>query len=290
MREILAFVFFFCFACLSAQSGVGPLSADVRPGDSTQQHQVVLLDYSTFLGTVVAVDDDSLRMRVVNIAEPLTFPVSQLRKVRVVREGGAAPAPEIGFDDFTFVRSALPFGGRRRFKTVSLAYNVLDFNLNRHLQLTVGNAALLGLTFGQRFRTSAKDWLHLGLSNEMLLVPIVTFSGGGIGVGGDLTGLVTIGNEDQMFNLGVGMLYAFGGGAVPAYRVGVGTRLSPTVHVYGEMLAVGDAGDQLILLPTLNVALTRRRHRWSFGLATTVVDSENFLYLPLPYLSYAVYY
>lgn len=192
-------------------------------------------------------------------------------------------------EDLTLLRTALPYEGRRRLKTVMLLYNVVDFNLNRHLQLSVGNAAVLGVAFSQRYRTSVRPWLHLGLSNETLAVPIFDYETV-VGVAGDLTSLLTIGSQEQFVSFGAGMFYAIGGGIVSNYRVGAATRISPSVHVYGEALAYGGAEDQLTLAPTVNVSLTRRRHRWHFGILSIVLDHDNYLPPPLPYLGYALYY
>ncbi|NJB84689.1 hypothetical protein GGR26_000434 [Lewinella marina] len=275
---------------LAGQDRPGRISARVTIGDTSQVHLLTLVDNSTFFGTVTAVTGDSVRLVSRSFADPLVVPWERVHRISRYRGGWGAPSAQLALDDLTLVRTALPFAGRRRFKTVMLMYNALDFNLNPHLQLGVGNAAVLGLTFSQRYRTSLSSWLHLGVSNETLVIPTLSLYSVGVGLAGDLTGLLTVGSSDQFVHFGTGLFYIAGEGPLANFRLGAGRRISPSVHLSGELLAVGTDAGQLAVLPSLTVGLARRSHRWGFGLATVMHDGETFFPPPIPYLSYAVYY
>ncbi|WP_116125035.1 hypothetical protein [Lewinella sp. IMCC34183] len=192
-------------------------------------------------------------------------------------------------DDLALLRTALPYPARRRAQSTLLLYNVVEWSPNENFQVGVGNALLLGLLTTQRYRTTLSPGVHLGIGNRSVLLPQIDYGAVGVAVAGDAAVLLTLGTPEQFYNLGVGVVYTVGYATLPAYRVGLGTRLGPRVAAFGELVAVSDAdAGQLTLLPSLNVGLAGRRHRWSFGVAAAAL-SEGDLY-PFPYLSYWVYF
>ncbi len=206
----------------------------------------------------------------------------------VVRPSPSDPVP---LTDLTMIRTALPFQRGSQLKTVMLVYNTFQWNLNGHLQLSTGLGGPLGVILGQRYRTSLNEWVHVGLSNEVLVIPWLAFIDDQLPFAGDLTTMLTIGDEYQFFHLGAGLYYTDAGGSVPNYRVGAGARLGGETHLYGELVTTTDPVGTITVLPSLNVSLARRRHRWSFGIFTVyVADQFGEGIPPLPYLSYSCYY
>ena len=283
---------------LDAQSYTERINRRVVIGDSTQVHQLILRDYSRLRGTVTEIRRDSLFIRVATVPELIGIPTYQMRHLGIlepaglltIADGSSDPLPQL--DDLTFVRTALPFAYRRRFKTVMLLYNTLDFNLNRHLQLSVGMGGPIGLILGQRYRTSLTPYLHVGLSNELLIIPFLGLTESGFPAVGDATALLTVGSSYQFLNLGYGLFYMTGDGADPSinYRLGAGVRISRKTHLYGEMVGVFGQEDEFTLLPSLNLATTSRRHRWTLGLMSVFIEAQFNSAVPIPYLSYAVYF
>ena len=295
MRLTLICSLFLFLGALRAQSYTQRINRQVVIGDTTQVHQLILRDYTRLRGTVTEVRRDSIVMQVYSVPEPVSVPTYQMRHIGLlpgratIQPTGTGDLPSL--DDLTLVRTALPFSRRKRLKTVMLVYNSLEWNLNRHVQLGVGVALPFGVLVNQRYRTSLTPYLHVGVSNETLLVPFLLFEGGFPAVG-DLTTLLTVGSGAQFLNLGYGMFYNLTENEkpIPNFRVGAGTRVSRRVHLYGEMLGLLETDNRVTLLPSVNVALTVRRHRWSFGLATSFVEREFNGGTPVPYVSYSLYY
>ena len=293
MRHLLLLIFMCSVSSLGAQRYEERLSREVVIGDTSQLHEVVLLDYSKFLGTVTYFMADSLRLTLSSTAAEITFPSRYVRLVKIKRpESISVAAPEEGFPltDLTLIRTALPYDGRQHFKTVMLSYNVYEWNLNDHFQVGMGLAGPLVLLVNQRYRTSLMPWLHIGLSNETISPLILQLFSEELPLLGDVTSLTTIGDETQFFTVGAGLFYntTSGRGVTRNYRLGGGVQLGPRVHVYGELLAYIDSSEETAVLPTLNVALARRSHRWQFGVLGVVTDFNGSLAAPIPYVGYAL--
>ena len=283
--------------CLSSLLAAQPRSSRVADklvfGDSSQLHLLILDNYSELLGTAYAFDDDSLRFQLYGAATPTNFPAGAVRYLGVYvppRRVGRLrrDAPPVPLTDLTLIRTALPYQGERRFKTVMLLYNSIEWDIDRHFQLGGGLAGPLGVLFTQRYRTSLRDWLHLGVSNELIYAALVENAAGNAPLVGDATTLVTIGSDRQFFNFGAGTFYASDSPVIPNYRLGFGTALGRPTHFYVEALAYVD-GRIVGVLPSFNVSLARRRHRWTFGLTTELRDGQQFGPAPIPYLSYSLY-
>ncbi len=296
MRTLFLLSLFLLLSSLSAQAWEARIARDVRIGDTTQLHQLILLDYSKLRGTVIYANADSVRIQLDGLPESVAVPTAQMRHIGVIAAAAAPPVelPErsgmVPFTDLTLLRTALPYQRRMRLKTVMLVYNTLEWNLNRHFQLSAGIAAPVGIIVSQRFRTSLTRWLHVGLSNEIATVPFVLLFDEGLPLVGDLTSMLTIGDDQQFFHVGAGMFYVSQSESVANYRVGMGTRLGEKTHLYGELLAVKGVDGSLAILPSFSVAVASGRHRWSFGMLTVVVDDSGIVPVPLPYLSYSLYY
>lgn len=298
MRNYFLLILIALAGALSGQSYKERINYRVVVGDTSQLHQVILRDYTRLRGVVTEVRSDSIFIYVSSIGDTVTVPTATMRHVglyrpdswtrtTIPRMGGSLP----DLDDLTLIRTALPYSRSRRFKSVMLVYNSMEWNLNEHFQLGVGLAGPLGLLFSQRYRTSLNEYLHIGLSHEFLVVPIAGINSSDFPAVGDLTTLFTVGNASQFFNLGVGLFYATAGndGPVRNFRLGTGLRVSRKVHLYGEMLGYLDSFDDLGILPSLNVAVAGGRHRWSFGLMSVITESFGVDAIAIPYVSYSVY-
>jgi hypothetical protein len=294
----IAFFLFFLFSLphLYGQVWKSRVQPQVNIGDTTQTHQVILLDYSRLLGIVMEIRSDSLTLRVATLPEPLRLPTRQMRYVGLStapsRRGRSAPG-RAPLGDLTLVRTALPYPSEREFRTVMLLYNSVNWTLNEHFQLGVGLAGPLGILLNQRYRTSVRPWLHLGVSNEIVVAPLIAFGDDRLPFAGDLTGLLTVGTSEQFFTAGAGMFYLSDNPSspIPNFRAGLGTRLGRPTHLYGELVAyvderIGEVG----LLPSLNLSLARRSHRWSFGIMSYFIDDDFTTPAPIPYVSYALYF
>lgn len=288
MRVILP-SFFLLFSCLAfGQDWQSRVNLRVRIGDTSQLHQLILLDYTKLLGVVTYVNGDSVRMQVRSVPEPVAIPTRELRFIglfnpRAEPSGADGEATVVPFQDMTYERTALPYRSSRRLKIISLLYYAYEWNLDRHFQLGIGLAGPLGILATQRYRTSLKSWLHIGLSNQILWVPVAdAFQEGAVFVG-DATLMLTIGEDQNFFNLGAGQAYNTGEGtAIPIYRLGAGGALSRRWHAYGELVAFIDDFDNLNLLPSVNVSYANRRHRWNFGLLTNLLDEDEWFVPPYP--------
>ena len=295
MRLSPLFVVFLFVADLSAQSYEDRVNPEVVPGDTSQRHQVILRDYTRLRGLVTEIREDSFFLVVATVPDTLALPTAALRHLGLYRperweeSGPRRRSGEISdLNDLTYLRTALPFAARKHIKSVMLVYNAIDWTLNDHWQLGTGLAGPLGVLFTQRYRTSLTPYLHVGLSNETLFVPLGDVTNGGFPAVGDLTTLLTLGNPSQFMTTGFGLFYSGGeqSGSVYNYRVGAGLRVSRRVHLYGEMLGFYDSNNTFTLLPSLNIAVAKNRNRWSYGLMSVLVDPDSFIPFPIPYISY----
>ena len=296
MRTTLLLVSLLCTLALTAQNYRQRIDPNVRIGDTTQLHMVTLADRSQLLGVVHRITADTLEIELRGAADASYLPTRELRYLGLFVPPRFVPDPRNprtppALNDLTLLRTALPYPSRRQFKTVMLAYNSFDFALDDHWQLGFGLAGPLGLLFTQRYRTSVTKWLHLGLSNEFIYAPVVSYSEDPVPLLGDATTLVTVGSQRQFFTLGAGLFYLTDEVLSPTianYRAGLGTQVGRGSHLYLEALVYAESF-RFTLLPTANFSLARRRHRWSFGVATAVMDGNSFGPAPLPYVSYTHY-
>ncbi|WP_116107822.1 hypothetical protein [Lewinella sp. IMCC34191] len=296
--RISLWLFLVISACtLPAQNYEDRINPLVGIGDTSQTHQVILRDYTRLRGTVMSITPDSLYLLMATVPEPVAIPTDELRHLGLYVPEQSLPFRDTrssvairDLDDLTYLRTALPYSSDRRFKSVMLIYNSIDWSLNDHFQIGTGLAGPLGILFSQRYRTSLNDYLHIGVSNEFLIVPIAAAAGEEFPVVGDLTSMLTVGSASQFFHAGVGMFYGGGGGSIMNFRVGTGVRVSRRLHLYGEMLGYFDKFDGLGILPSLNVSVAKRRHRWSYGVMGVFLDAESVFAAPIPYISYTVYH
>ena len=301
----IVFVLFCLFAGpLAAQDYLERVHKSVEIGNEEQLHQIILLDYTKALGVALSIDATSVQFRLRDTDEVVNFPTGLLRYLGRFdpatggRGGGrsASPEPRFVFTDMTYEPTALPFASRGHVKTIDLLYNVVEFNLNDHVQVGAGIAGPLGVLATQRLRTSLSPLVHVGLSNKLLYIPAVGTFNSRPPVYGDVHAMLTVGNGRRFVNLGAGRLYdnSFGEGAW-GYRLGAGARLSDRWTIYTEALAIAISGDffqtrNLILLPTVNAAVRIRRHRWNFGLASVQETFRRYFPPPIPYVGYAYYW
>lgn len=310
MRSGIVLFLFMAGVCLSAQSYKSRIHYKVKLGDTEQLHQLILLDYTKLLGTAMAVTNDSIYFQLRSGAEESAIPLSELRYLGVftqagrdsggARNGRRPNVGRVGFDDMTYERTALPYQTKAKLKIIQLLVASVEWNLNDNLQLGVGLASPLVFLTNQRLRFTVAPQVHLGVSNQTIF-PFIGqgFNGGAPLLLGDLTGILTLGDESRFLNLGTGIFYntvrsernAWG------HRIGFGGRLSEHWHLYGEGVMVLSRGErrfgprrQMVLIPTVNAAYGVRRHRWKFGLATFLVDQEDIFPLPVPYLGYSYYW
>ena len=75
---------------------------------------------------------------------------------------------------------------------------------------------------------------------------------------------------------------------LPTTASGLGTQVGRGSHLYLESLVYTESS-RFTLLPSANYSLARRRHRWSFGVVTALMDGNSFGPAPLPYISYTHY-
>jgi hypothetical protein len=300
------------FGGLSAQSYQARIHYKVRLGDTTQLHQLILLDYSKLLGTVMEVRADSIRMQVRSVREEVRVPTKELRFIGVFNpesvKGYSSGSPA-AFSDLTYERTALPPSSKTQLRVINLIYAVVERNLNDNVQIGIGLAGPLGILTTQKLRFQVAPKVNVGLSNQFLLPPFQGINRNGLWSLGDLSGIVTLGDERRFLNLGTGFMYETGGfndsseGEFWSYRMALGGQLSPRWHIYAEalmILEIGEAsidpffgfneGRNLTLLPSINASMAGPRHRWQFGLFTGFLDEDSFIPPPLPYVGYSFYW
>ena len=313
MKLPLLVSFLLLTTALTAQSYLTRIHNRVELGDTSQLHQLILLDYTKLLGLALSVDDREVVFRLRASEEVSRIPVSQLRYLGVYTPRPAYQAsvrqdsgrvvrfrrptkPTVGFQDLTLVRTALPYGSTGRLKVNNVFYASVDWALGENGDLGVGLIGPLGFLFNQRLRFSLGPNFHLGVSNQTFL-PILTQFGEEVQLFGDVQAMATVGNEYLFFNLGTGIFYQNGTGenSLPFHRFGVGGQLSPRWYLYGELGVLVDdevgrfgneAEAQIAILPTITAALRTRRHRWNFGVLGVVDDFNDAFVAPIPYVGY----
>ncbi|MEL6141960.1 MAG: hypothetical protein AAFQ37_02740 [Bacteroidota bacterium] len=267
-----------------AQSGlrIGP---GVVLGDTTQLHQLVLVNFTQFLGVGMDIDGNELVFQLRSTATPNRFPIDEVRFLGLVNQdadiGYAVDPAGPVMSDLTYLRTALPAEGKGRFRNVSVTYSIAEFNVNKNIQLGIGLLTPVGPLATQRFQFSVGDHVHLGISNQMTLVVLDPFIGPFLI--GDLTANLTLGNSDGLLNVGYGLGYDTSFDNIPTIRFGGGGRIANSWHVYGE-LAIFEGEFETSLWPSVSAAYGKNRHRWRFGLFTGILD--GFEGPPLPLVGY----
>ncbi|MFT4687248.1 MAG: hypothetical protein ACJATN_001255 [Neolewinella sp.] len=294
-------LFFTC--CLTAQNYESRIHYKVKLGDEEQLHQLILLDYTKLLGTALEVDEENIRFNVRSATEVSIIPTSKLRFLGVFKEekqptGGLYSTTQpVGFTDLTYEPTALPYTSKGEVKVINLLYATTEWSLNEHYQIGVGLGGPLGILTTQRARWSLSPLIHVGVSNKMLYVPLVQSFSERLALLGDVHAMLTIGTSHRFLSIGTGLLYDNTSldGTAWAHRMALGVQLSKRWTVYTEALMVLTKErrfrrNNLVLLPTLNAALSIRRHRWNFGIATVQEEGLNFLPPPIPYVGYSYYW
>ncbi len=304
MRTYLFFACVLFVNLLSAQTYESRIHYKVVLGDTSQLHQIILLDYTKMLGVAQEIANDSIYFQLRSAAEPSAIPLNELRYLGIFTasdspEGRERYFQEVpGFTDLTYERTALPLKGKGQVRVINLLYGVVEWNLNENIQLGAGVAGPLGVLFTQKIRTSLTPNLHVGITGQQLWVPLVVNFDNTQIVLGDVAGIVTFGDEKRFMNIGAGILFntdAFQDESpLTAYRLGIGGQIGQKWHVYSEMLmAVPNESNRfgdLSLFPSLNASYGSRRHRWQFGIFTVFLDEESFFPPPLPYVGYSYYW
>lgn len=298
MRALLFFLLLISGLSLTGQSYESRIHYKVRIGDSTQLQQLILLDYSKLLGTAVEIDEDYVYFKLRSSNEISEIPLGQLRflgvfslsELKVINYSGTGP----GFTDLTYERTALPYHSSGKVKIINLVYAVVEWNLGKNLQVGAGLAGPLGIMGTIRYRFSLNNDIHFGVSNQTLFPPFGQFDGDLI-VLGDVTSMLTFGDERRFLNLGTGILYNTDDfeDALNIHRLGVGGKISNRVHLYAEaalLLNSDRFGRDLNLVPSVNASLGARRHRWRFGIFSVFLDEDSFFPPPLPYVGYSYYW
>lgn len=296
----LALVLFICLAStLSAQNYKSRIHYRVNIGDTSQIHQLILLDYSKLLGTAEEINNDTIYFKVRAAVETSAIPVKQMRYLgeylpkvkgrRTFNSVSVIPA----FSDMTYERTALPFTSKGQLRIVQLLYIVSEFNLNDHVQIGVGLAGPLGILTTQKLRTSITPKVHLALSNQLLYLPVLSGFENTTVIIGDVSAIATLGDENAFLNIGYGRFYNTDTNGDSAWlpRAGGGGRISPKWHLYGEaIISLNRESSLLELYPSVNASYGSRRHRFQFGFATIFRDQDNFFPPPIPYVGYVRYY
>ncbi|MEO0733212.1 MAG: hypothetical protein AAFZ52_10280 [Bacteroidota bacterium] len=236
MRAPLLFCFFCLCGSLVAQSYESRIHFRVNVGDTSQLHQLILLDYTKLLGTALEIGGDTILFQVRSADEPSAIPLREMRflgvfdldRVRSRTYNGREYKAYPGFTDLTYERTALPFHSRGRVKVVNLLYAVVEWNLGKNVQIGTGLAGPVGFLATARLRHSFSEDFHVGVSGQTLFPPFAQFGGDLIMVG-DLTTMFTFGNDQRFLNLGSGILFNTDDFErnVVAHRMGLGGALSP---------------------------------------------------------------
>ena len=300
------FLFLCCLGCssssLSAQDYFSRMNNRVRVGDTTQVHQVILLDYSKLLGVVEKIEEGELYFRLHGVLDVTRFPLEQVRYVGLYIPPGSAGRlggmDRLGMTDMTYERTALPYTGRGQVKIINLVYAVSEFNINENLQLGAGLGGPLGVIGTARYRYSISPYVHVGASAQVLYPFLLGrgFNNNSIILLGDVTGLATFGTERKFLNIGTGFMFntdAFDEKTLWVHRAGAGGAISDHWHLYGELLFTLSNDEffrQLSVFPSISASWSMSRHRWRFGIFTNFIDSEELFVPPLPYVGYSFYW
>ena len=302
MRPFLIVACLFFSGALFCQSYESRINYKVVLGDTSQLHQIILVDYSKMLGTAMKVERDSIYFQLRSAVEVSAIPLAELRYLGLFNssetpEGRRKLFPDIPeFTDLTYERTALPLHGKGQVRVINLVYAVSEWNLNDNIQLGAGLGGPLGILLTQKLRASITPDVHIGITGQELYAPLVNFDNTGV-VLGDIAAVLTLGNDRRFVNLGTGILFNTDVGddsPITSHRFGIGGKIGEKWHLYGEFLMTvpneRDRFADLNLFPAFTAAYGSKRHRWQFGIFTVFFDEDNFFPPPLPYVGYAYYW
>lgn len=279
------------FVLVCSWSLVGQSSFRIAPGviigDTSQVHELILVDYSTILGTALALNGEFLTFKLRDVAEPNRVPVAKIRYLDAYFEAGGirqrgrrvGKSVFIDFTDPTYHRTALPWTGRGRVRVTNVLYSVVEWNANDYFQFGIGTTLFFGVLTTQKLRFSVNDQLHFGVSNQALY-PIL-LDAGLLPLVGDVAGNVTFGNAERYASLGAGFLYSTDSSLRPTHlNFSGGARVGRNWHVYGEVSIIDDRFDTIVL-PAFSAAHSVRRHRWRYGFFNVLTPFGSVIPLPL---------
>ena len=112
MRPYLILTFFFLTGALFSQSYESRIHYKVVLGDTSQLHQIILLDYTKMLGNAKEIKADSIYFQLRAAADPSAIPLADIRYVGVFNssdtpEGRNKLFPSVPeFTDLTYERTA----------------------------------------------------------------------------------------------------------------------------------------------------------------------------------------
>lgn len=306
MRFLLSFWCLIFTLGLGAQNYNSRIHYRVEMGDTSQLHQLILLDYTKLLGTALEVKADSLYFQLRSAATVSAIPLKQLRYLgvftvadsnedpngRTLRGPRAyGPAP---FTDLTYERTALPLKGKGQVRVINLIYAVTEWNVSENFQVGAGIGGPLGLISTQKLRFSLTPYLNVGITGQELLVPPIGFDPRFVLLG-DVAAIVTVGDDRRFVNLGTGYMFNTDDRDSPiaAHRFGIGGKIGYKWHLYGEFLMTMPSSNRfsdLNFFPSFTASLGQRRHRWNFGIFTVVFDEDGIFPPPLPFVGYSYYW
>ncbi len=270
----------------SAGFRVGP---DLVYGDTAQQHQLVLNNYSRFVGTAVSLQNNQLRFHIKGAVDTTIFEVASLRFLGLTTgsskvlddEEKQLFAPMLA--DPTYLRTALPNKDKSRLRLVNLIYTVAEVNLGDNIQVGGGMLLPFGFLTTQRVGVKLFDEVYLGVSNQLVLPLFFNAFQGGFYVFGDAGLHLSVGNEQRFFSLGRGIFYAtdFGLETVQNYSLSLGAQIGQNVHLYSELMLVNSEFGTPTYLPSLGLSVANRQHRWRFGVFNILEPSFTSVLVPL---------
>lgn len=304
MRPYFFLAFFFLSGALLSQSFESRIHYKVVLGDTSQLHQIILLDYTKMLGNALEIENDSIYFQLRSAVAPSAIPMSEVRYLGVFNSSDTPAGrnklfPGVpDFTDLTYERTALPLHGKGQIRVINLVYAVSEWNLNDNLQVGAGLGGPLGILLTQKLRTSITPDLHIGITGQQLWVPLVfTFDNSQI-ILGDIAAVLTVGNDRRFVNIGSGLLFNTDAdndeSPITSHRFGIGGQIGEKWHLYGEFLMTvpkeTDRFSDLNFFPAFSAAYGSKRHRWRFGVFTVFFDEDNFFPPPLPYVGYSYYW
>lgn len=282
--------------CLSLGNLLGQDGLRIGPGvtlgDESQVHQLILKDFTRLLGTAMGIDGDELLFQLRYAENTNRFPLEEVRFIGLADQASGTSRPinnsnyidPPALSDLTYLRTALPTQGKGRVRVIDIAYSIAEFNINENIQLGAGILTPVGPLFTQRLRAGLGKYVNIGIANQSSIILVDPFEGAFLI--GELTGNLTIGDEDRLLNLGAGLGYDTSFDETSfTVRIGAGGRISPAWHLYGELaIFEGSRGGISSTFPSISCSYAIRRHRWRFGIFAGF--SDNFLSPPLPLVGY----
>lgn len=289
LRLFLVLTSFLVYVPLHAQGF--RMSEDVELGSLKQTHQLILVDYSKFVGRAWEIDGNELVFQINNAEATSRFPLSEIRYLGVyIPKGTGTKKNKVLFDpegpkfsDLSYLRTALPTEGKGRIRVLNITYAIAEFNVNNNIQLGVGLLTPVGPLFTQRLRVPITEYLNVGFSLQSTLILIDIFSGPYLAGDGRIN--LTYGTSERFINFSQGKAYSTldNDPLVNTTSIGAGGRLGRGWHAYGE-IGIFRGRFETSILPALSASNSSNRHRWRFGVFTVLIPDG--IILPLPFVGY----